>query len=103
MKYIEIACKKTSLKQNQLAKKIGVSAQQISNLKNGSELKDDALILLAQFAQTPSHNILAEKHMKGAKGTAERRFWKAIASSKELAERSKDYILCSIQNNIRKA
>ena len=100
-KYIDKALKNTGLKRKELAPLIGVSEQQMSNLNNGSELKDESLILLAQFAQTPSHKILAEKHMKTAKGAAEKGFWRAIASSKELAERSKDYILCSIQNDIK--
>lgn len=95
IKYIEIACKKTGLKQKDLAPLIGVSPQQISNLNNGSELKDDSLIRLAQFAQIPANKILSEKHIKLAKGKAEREFWVFVAKSKEMA----NCILCSIQKN----
>lgn len=96
-KYIQKACINSNLKIKELATLIGVSSQQMSNVNNGTELKDDALILLAKYAQTPSHKILAEKHMKNAKGKAERAFWRAIASSKELSDKSQDYILCSIR------
>lgn len=100
MKYIEIALSKSGLKQVELAEKIGVSSQQVTNLKKGTELKDDALIRLANIAQVPANKILAELHMKKAKGSAERAFWEVIASSKELTNKSL-YILCKIQDFIK--
>lgn len=112
LKYIELACKKTGLSQRQIGKEIGVTAQQISNLKleridkhgkniSTPELKDESLLRLAQFAQVSPMKIIAEKHKRIAKGTAERKFWDALSRSKEVLEETKQYILCSIQNDIK--
>lgn len=99
-KYIEIAIKKTGFTQKEIAKKIGVTSQQITNLKYNTELKDESLLRLAQFAQVAPMKIIAEKHKRIAKGTAERKFWDTISRSKEVLEETKRYILCSIQKNI---
>ena len=99
LKYIDIAKKKTGYTQRELAKKIGVSAQQISNLKHGGELKDGALIKLAQIAQVPASVVLAEKQLKKAKTEEESKFWKAVKNSAELAKLRINCILCQIGEN----
>ena len=102
LKYIETAKEISGLSYYAIAKKIGVTPQQINALKHrDNELKDESLLLLAQIAQTAPMKIIAEKHKRTAKGQAERKFWEAITHSKELIEETKRYILCSIQKDIK--
>ena len=102
LKYVEIACKKTGMSKSKIAMAIGVSPAQITAMNTRDhELKDDALLQLAHFAQVSPMKIIAEKHKRQAKGQAERKFWDALSRSKEVLEETKRYILCSIQNDIK--
>lgn len=93
-KYLEIALEKTGLKQHEIAKKIGVSPQQLTNAKNRDvEIKDNALIKLALLTGTPANKVLAEKHLKTAKDTEETKFWQTVENNKDL-ESSLRCILC---------
>ncbi|MBE0470994.1 MAG: hypothetical protein IBX55_15985 [Methyloprofundus sp.] len=95
LKYIEIAADKSGLSHYAIAKKIGVTPQQINALKHRDiELKDDALIRLAQIAQLNPLEVLAEKHIQNAKGNAEAAFWATLAKSKAAKDSLIDCILC---------
>ena len=95
LKYIEIAVEKTGLSYYAIAKKIGVTPQQINALKHRDiELKDDALIRLAQIAQINPLDLLAEKHISNAKGSAESAFWSALSKSKAAKDSLINCILC---------
>jgi uncharacterized protein YjcR len=95
-KYIAYTLEKTGMKQRILAERIGVSSQQLTNAKY-SDLKDDALIRLAQIAQLNPLEVLAEKHIETAKGTAEKGFWNALLNSSNAKKDIIKCILCSIQ------
>ena len=97
-KTLDKAINVTGLSEYAIAKKIGVSQTVMYRIKTTHhELNDNALIQLAQIAQLNPLEVLADKHMKTAKGSAESAFWSALSKSKAARDSLIDCILCSIQ------
>ena len=66
---------RTGLSQAKIAKKIGISAPSLSELKNGKgELSDETYIKLAELAGVDPAEVLIEKHARKA-GPAAAAVW----------------------------